>query len=443
MSPEPAVRALPRRPYEALTRPLRRFLHVQAAGGVVLLAATVVALVLANSPLAARYRAICDTRVVVGVGSLVLDYPLWYWINDALMAVFFFVIGLEIKRELVLGELRDRRNVVMPLVAALGGAVAPIAIFLALQPSPPGSHGWAVPMATDIAFVVGALALLGDRVPPSLKVFMLSLAIIDDILGVLVIAVAFSESIAVGWLAAAAGGVGLVVVAGRAGVRRTAIYVLLGAFVWLCTLKSGIHPTVAGALLGLLTPASAWIGDDTLLRVIDGVSTAIRGGATADARRDAAEDLAVAARESVSPLARIEHALHPWVGFVIMPIFALANAGVTVGAAGLTSGVALAVAAALVVGKPLGIAGCALLAARLGLAPLPAGTSVGALVGAACLGGVGFTMALFIASLSLEGEPLVAAKAGILAGSALSLVLGLLILGNGVRPNFRDVGRGG
>lgn len=420
---------LPVRPVEGLTRPLRRFLHVEAAGGVILLVATIAALVAGNSAVADRYRAFFETRVVLGLGSFVLDYPLWYWINDGLMAIFFFVIGLEIKRELVHGELRDRRNVVLPLVAAVGGAAVPVAIYLALQPSSPGSSGWAVPMATDIAFVVGALALLGDRVPPPLKIFMLSLAIIDDMLAVLVIALFFSESIQPAYLAAAAGGFGLVVLLNRIGVRRVAVYAFVGVFIWVCTLKSGLHPTVAGALLGLLTPASAWIGDATLLQAVDGALARLRGGADGGAsRREAAEDLAFAATESVSPLARLEAALHPWVGFAIMPVFALANASVAVSADGFTEGIAVAVMAGLVLGKPIGIAGAALLACRLGLARLPEGTSPGPLLGAACLGGIGFTMALFIASLSLAGESLDAAKAGILAGSAASLVLGMSIL---------------
>ncbi|HSB40323.1 MAG TPA: Na+/H+ antiporter NhaA [Methylomirabilota bacterium] len=420
----------PDRPIDRLTRPLERFMHVQAAGGLVLLAATLLALAAANSPLAAWYRGIWEQPLVVRLGDFELAYPLWYWINDGLMAIFFFVIGLEIKRELVWGELQDPRNVVLPAAAAAGGVLAPVTLYLLQQPALPGRAGWAVPMATDIAFVVGCLALLGARVPAGLKIFLLSLAIIDDILAVLVIAIFFTTAIEATWLAGAAVGFGMTGLLNRLGVRRVTVYVLVGVGIWLCTLKSGVHPTVAGALLGLLTPASAWIGRETLLEAMRRAVERLRGTGTGpDAeRREAAEDLAFAATESVSPLERLEHGLHPWVGFAIMPLFALANAGVAVSLGGLAHPIAAAVAVGLVAGKPLGIVGASWLVVRLGLAKLPEATSWTALVGAGCLGGIGFTMALFIASLSLTGAGLEAAKSGILAGSAASLVLGLGLL---------------
>ncbi|MDQ3295629.1 MAG: Na+/H+ antiporter NhaA, partial [Myxococcota bacterium] len=251
--------SLPARPVTRLTRPFVRFMHLQASGGIVLLAATMIALILANTSLATDYAAFWNRTFTVGVSGAELSYPLWYWVNDGLMAIFFFVIGLEIKRELIWGELRDRRNVVLPAIAALGGAIVPVAIYLLLQPSLPGRSGWAVPMATDIAFVVGCLAVLGSRVPPALKIFMLSLAIIDDILAVIIIAAVFSSSIDVIWLGGAIAGLAIVILLDKLAVRRIGLYVLVGVVVWLCTLKSGIHPTVAGVLLGLLTPARAWI----------------------------------------------------------------------------------------------------------------------------------------------------------------------------------------
>jgi NhaA family Na+:H+ antiporter len=415
-----------------LTRPLERFLHVQAAGGLVLLAATLLALAAANSPLADMYRRVWEQPLEVGLGRFELAYPLWYWINDGLMAIFFFLIGLEIKRELVWGELRDRRNVVLPAAAAAGGVLVPVAAYLLLQPELPGRAGWAVPMATDIAFVVGCLALLGPRVPAGLKIFLLSLAIIDDILAVLVIAIFFTTSIDTAWLAGAAAGFGLTSLLNRLGVRRVTMYVLVGVGIWLCTLKSGVHPTVAGALLGLLTPASAWLGSATLLEVVQRAVERLRntdpvGGPDAD-RREAAEDLAFAATESVSPLERLEHGLHPWVSFGIMPLFALANAGVAVSLGGVTDPIATAVMVGLVVGKPLGIVLASGLVVLLGLAKLPDATSWSALLGAGCLGGIGFTMALFIASLSLAGPELEAAKSGILVASAASLGLGMGLL---------------
>ena len=429
-SPREAI--WPDRPILRLTRPLERFLHVQAAGGLVLLAATLLALGAANSPLVETYRRVWEQPLEVGLGTFRLAYPLWYWINDGLMAIFFFVIGLEIKRELVWGELRDRRSVILPAAAAAGGVLVPVAAYLLLQPELPGRAGWAVPMATDIAFVVGCLALLGPRVPAGLKIFLLSLAIIDDILAVLAIAIFFTTSINAGWLAGAAAGFVLTSLLNRLGVRRVTMYVLVGVGIWLCTLKSGVHPTVAGALLGLLTPASAWLGSATLLEVVQRAVERLRdtdaGGGPDAERREAAEDLAFAATESVSPLERLEHGLHPWVSFAIMPLFALANAGVAVSLGGVTHSIASAVVVGLVVGKPLGIGLASWLVVRLGLAKLPDATPWTALVGAGCLGGIGFTMALFIASLSLAGLELEAAKSGILAGSAVSLCLGLGLL---------------
>jgi NhaA family Na+:H+ antiporter len=295
----PAEAVLPDRPILRLTRPLERFMHVQAAGGLVLLAATLLALGAANSSLAGAYRAVWQQPLEINLGPFKLAYPLWYWINDGLMTIFFFVIGLEIKRELVWGELRDRRNVILPAAAAAGGVLVPVGAYLLLQPELPGRAGWAVPMATDIAFVVGCLALLGPRVPAGLKIFLLSLAIIDDILAVVVIAIFFTSSIDLAWLAGAAAGFGLTGLLNRAGARRVGVYALVGTGIWLCTLKSGVHPTVAGALLGLLTPASAWIGGATLLEVAQRAVGHLRGvdpggGPDVD-RREAAEDLAFAA----------------------------------------------------------------------------------------------------------------------------------------------------
>ncbi len=425
---------LPPRTITTLTRPFVRFLELQTSAGLVLVVATLAALVAANTAIADEFAALWNGPFTVGFGDARLSYPLWYWINDGLMAIFFFVIGLEIKRELVQGELRDRRNVVLPAVAAVGGALVPVGIFLALQSSGAARAGWAIPMATDIAFVVGCLAVLGPRVPPALKVFVLSLAIIDDIFAVIVIAVVFSSSIDLAWLGGAVGSLALVVALSRAGVRRIDVYVAVGALAWLCTLKSGVHPTIAGVLLGLMTPAAAWISHDRLTAVVDEAMPRIRDAQTSPAERSAAaEKLAFAATESISPLERLEHSLHAWVAFVIMPLFALANAGVAVSVDGMRAPVSLAVVAGLTLGKPLGIAGAAFLAIKLGFARLPERTSWPALVGAAWLGGIGFTMALFIASLSLPPELLGVAKSGILLGSALSLVGGMTVLALALR----------
>lgn len=433
MRPAPDAPALPPLPYapiQRLTHPFQRFLAVEAASGFVLIGCTLIALLAANTAWAPGWRGFWDTRLTVEVGDLRLAYPLWYWVNDGLMALFFFVVGLEIKRELVAGELSDRRKVTLPVAAAIGGAAVPALIHAVLRAGTPDARGWAVPMATDIAFVVGCLALLGPRVPRGLKVLMLSLAIVDDLLAVIVIALFYSGSLATGWMAAAALGLALVLLLNRLGVRPVPIYVLVGAFVWLATLKSGIHPTVAGAVLGLLTPATPWIAADPLRSLLGAGHRALAGPPPPphDAEQEILGRVELAAREARSPLERLEHLLHPWVGFVIMPIFALANAGLPLADADATSAGALAVAAGLVLGKPLGFLLAAALVVRTGLARLPESVSWRAMVGAGCLAGIGFTMSLFVASLSFEGRALLDAKSGVLAGSLVSALLGMGLL---------------
>lgn len=428
---------LPERPVNRLTRPFERFLHIQAAAGLVLLAATLVALGAANSAFGEAYGQFWESRIAIRTGLIDLDYPLWYWVNDGLMTIFFFVIGLEIKRELVAGELRDRKNVVLPLAAAVGGATVPMVIYLAIVADGAGRNGWAIPMATDIAFVVGCLALLGSRVGPGLKVLMLSLAIIDDIIAVLVIAIFFSAGIKGAWLAGAVAGFGAVLLMQRAGVRSIGVYGLAGTVIWLCALKSGVHPTVAGVLLGLLTPAKAWLAPGALSTVATSVLERLRRDpdvAFNPEQRAALEELAFASAEAVSPLERLEARLHPWVGFVIMPIFALANAGIAIDPSRLGDTVSMAVAAGLMVGKPVGIMAAVWLTVRVAGVRLPAGVGWAAVAGGGCLAGIGFTMALFLASLSLTGDTLDSAKAGVLMGSAASMALGLSLLRLGLRP---------
>ncbi len=425
---------LPSPPVERWLTPVRRFLHIESASGVVLLACTVLALVLANSPLAGWFAAIWKTKIELNVGGFQLAGDLGHLvINDGLMAIFFFVIGLEIKREIVAGELREVRKALLPVFAAIGGMVVPAGVYLALQWGQPGQRGWAIPMATDIAFVVGFLALFGKRVPFSLKILLLSVAIVDDLGAVLVIAFVYTGSLAWGWLAAAAVGIGLTYGLNRAGVRSVGVYVLVGAVIWVAVYKSGIHPTVAGVLLGLLTPASAWVGDKTFLAVVGGLWERLRGYDAKDEQRYADLDqLQFAAREAVSPLHRLETALHPWVGFLIMPVFALANAGVPLEASGVSDPVAVAIAAGLAVGKPVGILLFCWLAIRLGLTALPEGVSWPMLVGGACLAGIGFTMALFINGLAFPVADFpvkeAAGKIGTLLGSLVSAVLGAGIL---------------
>jgi len=415
---------LPRAPIDRLVRPLAHFLHVEAASGVVLLVCTAAALALANSPWADGFAACWQVPVRIGIGSWELNKPLLLWINDGLMTVFFFVVGLEIKREVVAGELHDPRAAALPIMAALGGMVVPALIYFSLQRGQPGEAGWGIPMATDIAFVVGFLALLGPRVPLGLKILLLSLAIADDIGAVLVIAVFYSANLAVPLLGLAALGFVLVIVLNRLGVRSVPIYTLVGAAIWLCVLKSGVHPTVAGVLLGLFTPAGMWVGDQVLADVTENARARLQ----TQERSEALGQLAWAAREALSPLERLERALHPWVAFAIMPLFALANAGVAVEPTALAHPVAVAVALGLALGKPLGIVLFSATAVRLGFARLPTGVTWPILLGGSCLAGIGFTMSLFIASLALDGDLLTAAKIGTLTGSLVSAVLGCGLL---------------
>jgi NhaA family Na+:H+ antiporter len=407
------------RPAARWARTVARFFQVESAGGLVLLACVVAALVLANSPWAAAFTGVWQTPFRIGVGGFELNKPLLLWINDGLMTIFFFVVGLEIKRELVAGELRDPRKVVLPVVAALGGMVVPAGVYLLLQAGRPGAPGWAIPMATDIAFVVGFLALFGPRVPVGLKILLLSLAIVDDLGAVVMIAVVYTTDLSLLALGLAALGLAAVVGLRWVGVRKVSVYAVLGAAVWLAFLKSGVHPTVAGVLLGLLTPARPVLEGRIVMDVLTEMSKRVGGAAPPDTHNHG---------DALSPLERLEEALHPWVAFAIVPLFALANAGVAVTPAELGSPVALAVIAGLALGKLLGILLAGWVAVKAGVARLPEHVTWKVMVGAGCLGGIGFTMSLFIAGLALQGPLLEEAKVGTLAGSAVSAALGCLLL---------------
>jgi NhaA family Na+:H+ antiporter len=421
---------LPEEPVDRLVGPFARFFHVEAAGGVLLLAAAGCALLLANSPLSEAFLGFWRTPLTLALGDFALSHSLQHWISDGLMAVFFFVIGLEVKRELVTGELRDPRKAALPIAAALGGMLAPAAIYLSLQLGAPGERGWGIPMATDIAFLVGCMAVLGPRVPAGLRVLLLSLAIADDIGAILVIALGYTEQLAWGWLGFGLLGIALVRVLAQIGVRSVAIYALVGAAVWLGFHESGVHATIAGVILGLLTPARSWVAGERLRAIVERAGQYLHGEwpTSPAVRRALLREVETAARETLSPLERLEDRLHPWQSFLIVPLFALANAGVALSPSALGDPIALAVLLGLAVGKPLGIVAFSWLAVRSGLAALPAGVSWGILAAGGCLAGIGFTMALFIADLALDGASLAAAKVGILAGSALSAALGLALL---------------
>jgi NhaA family Na+:H+ antiporter len=427
--PTSPQRGLPRQPIARLTEPIERFMHVESASGVVLLVATVTALALANSGFSEEFLGLWKTPLGFEIGSFQMRHSLSHWINDGLMAIFFFVIGLEVKREIVHGELGDPRQAVLPIAAAVGGMVVPAAIYLALQGDGPAASGWGIPMATDIAFVVGCLALFGPRVPRGLRVLLLTVAIVDDIGAILVIAVAYTDTIGWGALAAGLVGIGAIGVLSRLGVRGFGMYGLLGLGVWLAFHESGVHATIAGVILGLMTPAQAYLRDTTLAQALDRAAQNLHGD-TPPEGHGVAEVRGVrwATRETVSPLVYLETTLHPWVGFAIMPIFALANAGVPVNASNLADPVAIAVALGLLVGKPVGIVGSSWLAVRAGVAALPRGVTWGLLLAGGLLTAIGFTMALFISGLALEADTLDAAKVGVLEASALAATLGMALL---------------
>jgi NhaA family Na+:H+ antiporter len=420
---------LPRKPIDRLVGPIQRFLHVEAASGVVLLLCTIVALILANSRFGDGYLGIWKTQVGFRLGSFEMFHSLKHWINDGLMAIFFFVVGLEVKRELVLGELREFRRAALPIAAALGGMIVPAAVYFALQTGDAGARGWGIPMATDIAFVVGCMAILGPRIPPILRVVLLSLAIVDDIGAILVIAIGYTEGLSAGALVLGFAGIGVVFVLQRLGVRSFGVYTVVGALVWLAFHESGVHATIAGVILGLMTPARSFVSQNVFARLLRRADEVVHGDWEAEPHR--AEKLRAfqwAARETVSPLEYLETGLHPLVGFVIMPVFALANAGVLFEPADFGSPIAVAVMAGLVIGKPVGIMLFSWAAVRLGLKSLPQGLGWRTLFGGACLAGIGFTMALFISELALDGDALDAAKVGVLGASAISAVLGMSIL---------------
>jgi len=425
----------PTPPIERVLAPLREFTSSNAAGGVVLLVAAVVALVWSNSAFSDSYDALWHAELGVGFGQLGLTMSLEHWINDGLMAIFFLLVGLEIKRELLVGELASPRRALLPVAAAVGGAVVPALIFLAIAGgSGEGARGWGVPMATDIAFAIGVMALLGDRVPLGLRIFVTALAIADDLVAVLVIALFYTADLSLPALGAGALVMIGLVLANRLGVSRPAVYAVLGVALWLAVLQSGIHATVAGVLLALAIPARHKINPDVFARrARDLVEDIDRSSERSVHHRHAALwDLETITQQAQAPMLRIEHTLSPWVAFLIVPLFALANAGVHLSSdigSHLADPVVMGVALGLLVGKQVGISVTAWLVVRAGLASLPTGVSWAQLYGAAWVCGIGFTMSLFIASLAYgSSEALELAKVGILGASVIAGVGGYLLL---------------
>ena len=416
-------------PILRLLSPFSRFLHLSSAGGILVLACTAIALAAANSAWQPAIDHVLHAPIGLRLGEAMYTKSLWHLINDGLMAIFFLMVGLEIKRELLLGELREVRKAALPLFAAVGGMVVPAAIYAACNHGGPGAAGWGIPMATDIAFALGIMRLSG-RVPSSLLVFLAALAIIDDLGAVLVIALFYTSSISLPALALAGATFAILLILGRCGVRHPLPFILGGVVLWLGILSSGVHATVAGVLLALTIPLNGRISPDHTVRwTADFTSVELKTPSSGET----IEKLAGGVNLGRSPLISWEHALGPWVNFIIVPIFALANAGVVFDRAMLaafTDPVFWGTTLGLVLGKPIGVVGASLLAIRLGIASLPAGLDRRGLIAAGVLAGVGFTMAIFVSGLAFgEADPAhhAIAKAGILTASLIAGIAGFLL----------------
>ena len=390
---------------------IEEFLQMESAGGIILILAAVLAIVCANSPLNAYYELILSTPVEIRIGDLHIAKPLLLWVNDGLMAVFFFLIGLELKREVLEGELSDKRNIILPGVGAIGGMFVPALIYVYFNyDDPVALKGWAIPAATDIAFALGALALLGSKVPTSLKIFLTSLAIFDDIGAILIIAFFYTANISLGALLVVVCCIPFLVVMNRRQVESRSLYILFGLIMWVATLKSGVHATLAGVVLAMFIP----------------LKPRVEGTA--------------------SPLKSLEHDLHSVVAFFILPAFAFANAGISLAGVGfeqLTHDVSIGIELGLFIGKQIGIFGLCWLAIKLRIASLPAGMTWGSLYGTAALCGIGFTMSLFIGSLAFEEtgvNMMFDERLGIIVGSVASGLLGYFVLRSSLGRNEPDAG---
>ena len=424
----------------AIMLPAQRFIHTEAIGGIVLLAATIAALTLANSPLASEYHRILEHHLTLSFGLFTVDLTVEEWINDGLMAIFFFVVGLEIKREVIHGQLSTVRTATLPVVAAVGGMVIPAAIYVAFNLGGSGEavRGWGIPMATDIAFALGVLALLGRRIPSELRVFMLGLAVVDDLGAIAVIAFAYTETIDFAQLGIAAALVVVMMVANRLGLRQPAVTAGIAFVIWVAVLKSGVHATVAGVLIAVLTPSTPATSGEQFADESESLLAEYRTSIVAG-DRDRAEvalgEIEHLVRLTEAPLERMERLLHPWTSYVILPAFALANAGIHFSGGGFSdalfqNNVAIGIIAGLVLGKPLGIVLFPLVASRLGLVSLPTATKWSHVLGVGFVAGIGFTVAIFVTGLAFNQSPELIdyGKLAVLSASVVAGLLGYTIL---------------
>jgi Na+:H+ antiporter, NhaA family len=424
--------------HERLFAPLERFLHVEAASGVVLLCAAAVALIWANSAWHSTYDAVWHAPIEIRIGGWLFAQPLHYWINEGLMTVFFLVVGLEIRREIAEGALATPQLAALPFAAAVGGVALPALVYLAVNVDPILRQGWAIPIATDIAFAVGVLALLGRSIPSEVRVFLLALAIIDDVAAVIIIAIFYSGGLDSSGFLVAGIGVLLVLAFQKIGIGTAYPYIVPGAVVWFGLLQAGVHPTLAGVVLGLLTPVVSRRASVPPLDVAVRALSDVRGRFQREKNdvkelREPLKQLRYAEREILPPVLRVQMALHPWVAYGVMPLFALANAGVSFEGMALTGdrsqSVMLGVFVALVIGKPLGIVTGSWIAVRVGWCRLPPAVTWSSVLVVGCLAGIGFTMSIFIAMLAFSNESLLlaAAKAGVLFASAAAAIIGLTL----------------
>jgi len=416
-------------------RPLETFLKIEAASGIILIVAAAIALGWVNSPWRASYAALWHTPIGIQLGDFTFVRPLEWVVNDGLMAIFFFVVGLEIRREIHHGELSSLQRAALPLAAALGGMLVPAGIYVLIAGAPATASGWGIPMATDIAFAVGILTLLGKRVPPALRVLLLALAVIDDLGAIVVIAIFYSKGLVIAGFGVGAAGIAAIFAMQWIGVRSKLAYVAPAVVAWAGVYAAGVHPTIAGVIVGLITPVRAWLGPEKFINNLRAQVTTL--AALPDAELQSHElahqlhDIDEARREAISPAESLIETLHPWVAYAIMPIFALANAGVSfdgIDLSGAGASAAIGVGLGLSLGKPLGVIAACTLALKLRIAVLPAGLSGRHLLVLGLVAGVGFTMSLFIAQLAFPGAALLAdAKLGVLVASAAAGVVALIV----------------
>lgn len=427
--------------FNRIITPFEEFIHKQTTGGLLLFSCAVIAMFVANSHWLEAYQHLLHSTFTIGTGDFALQKSVHHWINDGLMALFFFLVGLEIKREVLVGELADIRQASLPIVAAIGGMVVPALVYTSINQGTPSAAGWGIPMATDIAFAVGALVILGSRVPKSLLTFLVALAIVDDLGAVIVIALFYTEQIAMVPLVLAGLLMGVLVLFNLGGIRKPLPYLIIGSLLWLAMLKSGVHATLAGVLTALAIPARSkydpGLFSTQIRSLMDHYDTHHKPGQSImnnDELRSVLQTLKNGIHMVESPLQRFEHGLHMPVAFLIIPLFALANAGIPIDTSNfeavLSHPATVGVFAGLVIGKVIGIAGFSWVALKLGIGQLPAGTNFQQIIGVSLLGGIGFTMSIFIAELAFASEPeiLLLAKTGILGASMVAGILGVLWL---------------